>query len=125
MQTNNNDMGTNYYAIPRQSEENHQRIVKLINDRLYDEAAEYFPRRIHIGKSSGGWKFIFNHNNWVFYETKEGLKSFLDTCDIIDEYGRPVSGAEFWSMVGDRDNNKSHNEICRFGLEFCRSAEFS
>lgn len=53
---------------------------------------------IHIGKRSGGWKFLFNHNNWKYYDyTKCSIIKFLKSCHIIrNEYGDILSVKKFW-----------------------------
>ena len=39
---------------------------------------------IHLGKRSGGWKFLFNPNYERYYPlTKEGLMNFLKRDDVI------------------------------------------
>jgi hypothetical protein len=64
-------MGTNYYAriIPKENEK--QKLLDAINNNKYNEiediASELYGRRneytrkgnvIHLGKRSGGWKFL-------------------------------------------------------------------
>lgn len=122
-------MGTNFYAhvIPtkKKREEikealdrgNFNEITQLVN-RTYGEYSEWDGKSemepcgiIHLGKRSGGWKFLWNPNVYVIRHghynedrdwiidpntgyylyplTKKGIKAFIDRKDvkIYDEYG--------------------------------------
>ena len=67
---------------------------------------------VHIGKSSYGWEFLFNYNNFKYYEpTRSSISDFLKKnkdC-LFDEYGGKVDITEFWDMV-DRKNGQLNNE---------------
>lgn len=75
--------------------------------------------RIHIGKSSVGWRFIFrgyerddgeqtrpyNITDWKIHLADENVQ-------IFDEYDRPVSKTDFWAMVvGKKDQRHDPNAI--------------
>lgn len=77
-------MGTNYY-------------VRIDNNRDND---------IHIGKSSGGWKFIFQTNTNFYESNKRGVNRFLKLhkTDIYDEYGKRISVEDFWDLVKIKEN---------------------
>lgn len=121
-------MGTNFYAriIPR--EEDKQKLIDAINNNQYDTienlASELYGRRddysgigneIHLGKRSGGWKFLWNPNvikvwdseacdyayNYVYPLTKEGITNFVMREDVIitDEYGETFSAEDFLEMA--------------------------
>lgn len=133
-------MGTNYYAriIPSKSKKEH--LKKLIDeDDFYGIAAEveimYKSFRpydmndepigeIHLGKASGGWKFLWSPNVYVIrnghYDTKhniyiedpdtayytypltkKGIKAFIDREDVevYDEYGDKQDKDEFFKMA--------------------------
>jgi hypothetical protein len=109
-------MGTNYYAIPKVKMEEWQNkrskslkeagsmkgLIPLIK-AYYDDKK---PQRIHVGKSSCGWKFLFNHNDWKYFEkTQESLKEFLSGCHLIDEYEREIGHDEFWEKVRQKEND--------------------
>ncbi|MGX7709216.1 hypothetical protein [Methylobacterium sp. Gmos1] len=55
--------------------------------------------KLHIGKSSLGWEFLFvpypEHGLTSFAAWKE----YLQSREIVDEYGRVVSLADFVSLV--------------------------
>lgn len=121
-------MGTNFYAriIPKQ--EDKQKLIDAINNNQYDIienlASELYGRRndysgigneIHLGKRSGGWKFLWNPNvikvwdseacdyayNYVYPLTKEGITNFVMREDVIitDEYGKQQDPKEFLEMA--------------------------
>ena len=121
-------MGTNFYAriIPQESEK--QELISAINDdnphlveelshKLYGSRNEYsgLGNRIHLGKRSGGWKFLWNANvvkvwdedaceyawNYVYPLTKEGITTFVmrEDVEITDEYGEVQDAAEFLEMA--------------------------
>ncbi|MEW1951054.1 hypothetical protein AB0280_17605 [Pseudarthrobacter sp902506025] len=75
-------MGTNYYA----------RINTCPTCRRPEE-------EIHLGKSSGGWQFLFAYNDGDYYKDVHELKDWLKDKTIIDEYGREVRHDDFWSLI--------------------------
>ena len=56
---------------------------------------------IHLGKRSGGWKFIWNWNNGKYYKTKEELFDFIRDGRVVDEYGQQIDVEEFITMALD------------------------
>ena len=120
-------MGTNYYARIIPKEEDKQKLIDAINNNQYDViedlASELYGRRddysgigneIHLGKRSGGWKFLWNPNvikvwdseacdytyNYVYPLTKEGITNFVMREDVIitDEYGEQYTPEKFLEM---------------------------
>ena len=72
----------------------------LLAENRYEELKELAPpHEIHIGKSSGGWKFLFNHNHWRYWDSLEGLKEFLDSHELYNEYRESTTPEEFWDLV--------------------------
>jgi len=61
--------------------------------------------KIHIGKNSGGWKFMFNHNDWKYYKNMKELKEFIDSGQLINEYGEEYDIEEFWEFVEKKQEN--------------------
>ena len=121
-------MGTNFYARIIPKEEDKQKLIDAINNNQYDIienlASELYGRRddysgigneIHLGKRSGGWKFLWNPNvikvwdseacdyayNYVYPLTKEGITNFVMRKDVIitDEYGETFSAEDFLEMA--------------------------
>ena len=129
-------MGTNFYAriIPKEDEKN-ELINKIVNnqfDEIVDLASELYGSRneytrkgnvIHLGKRSGGWKFLWNPNviryhdgymnpetkeyvsvvkyDHVYPLTKQGITDFCNREDVIitDEYGVQQDPKEFLEMA--------------------------
>lgn len=51
--------------------------------------------KIHLGKRSMGWKFIWNFHKNEFYSNKEELFAFIRSGRVIDEYGELIPNEEF------------------------------
>lgn len=93
-------MGTNYYAVERKFSL-HRNII-------------------HIGKSSGGWKFNFQgyqdyELDWnkphISINSVEDWKAFLSNKEeygILNEYDEEISYEDFFNMVEEKqkENNK-------------------
>jgi len=65
---------------------------------------------IHLGKSSGGWKFNFQYNNGMFYKNVDEMKLWLRDKKIENEYGKEVSCKDFWEMVKAKQKIKDPEE---------------
>lgn len=67
----------------------------------------------HIGKSSAGWMFLFNVTDKEKVDDwkKETLhyKNWSDDEGIFDEYGKQKSYDDFWKMVEDKQDGKTHS----------------
>lgn len=132
-------MGTNYYARRIPKKEDKEYLKKLIDEDKFYEIQEKTSSMyghfnfddnepsggvIHLGKRSGGWKFLWNPNiyierNWykdnygemkssntpyyVYPLTKDGIKDFIDSPDIViyDEYGEKQDKREFFREALD------------------------
>ena len=113
-------MGTNYYRIPS-VQEMEQKKSKLIEDiknldispssivfnfKIVGETFEQISywdeftenTSIHLGKRSGGWKFLWNFHNNKYYSNKEELFNFIKSGRIVDEYGTELDVEEFITM---------------------------
>lgn len=139
-------MGTNYYAriIPR--EEDKQELIKAIQDDNFDDVTKlatelygtrneysYKGNEIHLGKSSCGWKFLWNSNihkfpngyldddknyileydyDYIYPLTKEGITNFIMREDVyvIDEYGEIQDKTEFLNYSFNKEgiDNKEY-----------------
>jgi len=51
--------------------------------------------KIHLGKRSKGWKFVWNFNKNKYYSNKEELFAFIRSGRVIDEYGKLIPNEEF------------------------------
>lgn len=118
-------MGTNFYVYiePDIQAEEYLELAQLaekhdaegIDMWLANRKSKFENARIHIGKSSGGWKFLFNHNNWKYYDySRKSINTFLESCDYIyDEYDRRITVEEFWALVDSKKDGftgKSYSE---------------
>lgn len=114
-------MSTNYYRIPSVSEiENkHKEFMKKFSELdlspyyLFDglkTIEEGYDRKtiwdeflentsVHIGKRSGGWKFLWNFNEEKYYSNKEELLNFIKSGRVVDEYGTEIDSEEFITMA--------------------------
>jgi hypothetical protein len=114
-------MGTNYYRSPtlneletrknrlmsriRQMELN----VESVNNNFRIDGTDQFRNlspwdeftdnvKVHLGKRSMGWKFLWNFNEDKFFKDKESLLEFIKSGRILDEYGDELSQDEFIEM---------------------------
>ena len=129
-------MGTNFYARIIPKEEDKQKLIDAINsdqsnlvvelsEDLYGERNEYTRKgnKIHLGKRSYGWKFLWNPNiikycdgyvdsetrefipvykyDQVYPLTKQGITNFVMREDVIitDELGKQQDPKEFLEMA--------------------------
>ena len=101
-------MGTNFYVIKQLPNSIKGKICELIETDRYDEAKKLFDdnyEKIHIGKSSFGWKFIFDYNHFKYYDlNRKSINDFLCRNDVklYDEYGEQVSIDDFWRLVDSK-----------------------
>ena len=101
-------MGTNYFVKKRLTEAQKADMQSVFNEfldgnfwagrKLKDAIAE-IETEIHIGKSSMGWQFLWDHNNCKYYQpTMASITKFVtEQCDgiVIDEYGSKFTWEEF------------------------------
>lgn len=90
-------MGTNYYTVPKKP--------------------TLYPHHLHIGKSSAGWKFLFQGyqnyeleynkyvninsvNDWARYLKEENLL-------IFGEYDQEISYDDFFELVEDKQKEEN------------------
>lgn len=140
-------MGTNYYARPiktiQQIQNTRQKVefeIRMLTrnssielDDLIQEWETLKLKQcevVHIGKSSVGWKFLFNHNDWQYFTNIEEMKEWLKDQEIESEYGKVISFEDFWEMVEKKQeiqspiSNKSWY-VFKEGFEFSSSTSFS
>lgn len=116
-------MGTNYYRIPSQEEMEKRKmnliesinnidispsnigfefkIIPIQNSQSSLSPWDKFTEdiKIHLGKKSMGWKFLWNFNNKRFYKDKESLLNFIRSGRVIDEYDEEIDVEEFITMA--------------------------
>lgn len=54
--------------------------------------------KVHLGKRSSGWKFLWNFNNDKYYKDKESLLEFIRSGRIVNEYSEELDVEEFIEM---------------------------
>lgn len=107
-------MGTNFYFVPKMSDEDVQDILlsakKLAESKNYSDLEELKNKahkvvtEIHLGKRSAGWQFLWNHNNLKYYNPDlKSIQKFLKETDgiIKDEYGQVYTYEEFFEEIKD------------------------
>lgn len=88
-------MGTNYYAVKKKP-----RIIKV-----YD--------KIHLGKSSVGWRFLFQEQLKYFKNYKEFENFILNNkeFDIIDEYGQKIEPKELLELIAKKQKENNPDDF--------------
>jgi hypothetical protein len=94
-------MGTNFFLHRKLNKNQQKEIIHYItdeNDYDYEKASEILSevKPIHIGKRSGGWKFLWDANNFKYFEpNKKSITEFLKSGTIYDEYGSSFTYDQF------------------------------
>jgi hypothetical protein len=120
-------MGTNYYGIKIPTVQDKEEMIRLIGEEDWDGLLDKVPVEIHLGKSSGGWQFIFNHHDFKFYDkSRKSIEEFIHGLEIWDEYKRDVTEEEFWKMVNEKEKNNADTQYGTIidGLNFSHSTDF-
>lgn len=73
--------------------------------------------RIHIGKASASWKFLF-HKQPLINNFKDVKELITQGC-IINEYGEHISSKEFLNIVEKKQKEQEHGELVIDGYDFC------
>ena len=94
-------MGTNFYFRKKISEKDKQNLIEQISRDNWEEARDLFDKitnKIHIGKRSYGWQFLWNANRFEYFDPNiESLQNWLKSGIIEDEYGKEFTFDEFWN----------------------------
>lgn len=104
-------MSTNYYALLPVKKSTTDRLRKLADDLetcidnardaesiLFEVREEVRECKVHLGKYSSGWSFLWDANHCKYYKlTLEGIKEFIDDnhAIIVDEHGQRYSWGDF------------------------------
>lgn len=108
-------MGTNYYIETGQQTKCHK-------------CGSTIPERLHIGKASAGWQFLFAPYPERGLTTGRAWKEMISHSphSVVDEYGNLVNKLDFWHMVEARsqDNTSADNETSTDGYRFAGTTDF-
>lgn len=89
-------MGTNFYLRKNISTEKKNELHSYIDNEDWYSLQKHIPTEIHIGKKSAGWKFLWNANKFKYFKpNKESIMEFLQSGQIVDEYGEKISFDQF------------------------------
>ena len=135
-------MGTNYYARILPKNERKEKLINAIErdqfnvvtdltQELYGDRSTYEEGAvIHLGKRSGGWKFLWNTNvrrryadkdkweaKYLYPLTKKGISDFLHREDvmIVSEYFCDEIPIE----EQDKDDHPTAEEFLDMALNWC------
>lgn len=61
----------------------------------------------HIGKSSAGWKFLFEKRPWEQFNIDDWKRTLQMGC-IYDEYNMKYTFKDFWNLVESKQKEKPH-----------------
>ena len=101
-------MGTNVYAIRKNPrtlpawDKIEQAVTAKDPWKLMEETEaldrDLEENRVHLGKRSGGWRFLFDYQGWKYFDhTESSIREFLEGCfGIEDEYGTYYDVDSFW-----------------------------
>lgn len=109
-------MGTNYYIIRKANRETKEKFHEMIEKEQFEELQNELyvfdkKSKIHIGKSSYGWKFLFDANDFKYYDkNEESVWKWLkdNENDLYNEYGEKVSFDDFKEMVEVKQNGMDY-----------------
>lgn len=83
-------MGTNFYARIIPKEEDIKRVHRIIDGYLTgntleidDDILKDAVQKIHLGKRSSGWQFLWQDNPKYYQDNLESIKEFLSRDDVI------------------------------------------
>ena len=113
-------MGTNFYAILPMKKKTTNKLRELadkledtsqkvnVENELYEIGEELKDHKVHLGKRSCGWAFLWDANNLKYYEPiLASIKKFIDDNNgtIVNEYGEKFTWDEF---INDEIGNSLH-----------------
>ena len=102
-------MGTNYYCrriklinelesekkLALNEAKDSKLLTEIVNTFYNNIIGDITANDIHIGKSSGGWDFLFQLNEKKYYHDKASMIAFIKECQIVDEYGKELYFDDF------------------------------
>ena len=115
-------MGTNYYRRGKLTKEQKNRFKEAIDKNDYKTVEELFNeyKEVHIGKSSYGWKFLWDANFFNYFEpNKESIYKWLKEGEIVDEYGEPYTYEEFINYIENRKKQPQNQHDASTYERYC------
>lgn len=111
-------MSTNYYIKYKISSDEKEKFHKLIDDENIDDLIYELRKcesshNIHVGKYVHGWQFLFDSNNFIYFDAnEESVISWLKDNEefLYDEYGRHITFDDFMKMVKSQENGLDYME---------------
>lgn len=129
-------MGTNYYWRPLITEEEREKIIKKVkNSKTIQDIKDFISynilngrlSEIHIGKSSGGWQFLFNLEVRKYIRSQSFKRKYIDqwlrSGIIVNEYGVEISVDDFWKLVDCKKDDMDYDEYYKKHpeeVQYCR-----
>lgn len=141
-------MGTNYFKVLPLTQDEIGKLDNLLEQvkseimesgeisyETKEQFEEFSKRKIHLGKSSKGWQFLWNHNNGKYYDPNlKSIEKFLnEPGEIINENGEKYTPQSFMEEIRHKlyNTKDTHNaelyhtlkndgvsyEICPFDIE--------
>lgn len=95
-------MAMNYYARTPPTENDWQELFSIAEKgdlAAFKARKNVFTEKIHLGRSCKGWRFLFNHNNWEFYQSADDFWTWLQSKRIVDEHERIIDYVDFLKIV--------------------------
>ena len=93
-------MGTNFYLRRKIPDQKIYELCNMMWDGKYEAVRNFLSSEdssdIHIGKRSYGWRFLWDHNNFKYFDpTVESIHEFLKSGWIVDEYDEVFTFDQF------------------------------
>ena len=118
-------MGTNFYLRRKLSQDEKQYIINCINNDDWAEVRGCLPEDVHIGKRSGGWKFLWDAHFFKYYKpNKQSLFDWLKSGQIINEYGDKFTFDQFINDELSKCLNKGYDIKSYYESNPDRMSEF-
>lgn len=96
-------MGTNFYLKKKLSSNLKEQVKEFLDNDDYESVKDIlnFVEPIHIGKRSCGWKFLWNVNNFNYYNPveKEVYEWLKNNGEIVDEYDNKYNFEDFIQSI--------------------------
>ena len=127
-------MGTNYFKVLPLTQDDIDKLDNILEQvkseimedgeisyETKEQFEEFSKRKIHLGKSSIGWQFLWNHNDGKYYDPNlKSIEKFLnEPGEIIDENGEKYTSQSFMDDIRHKlyNTKDTHNAELYHKLE--------